>query len=232
MPSDLIPFYLYSGPYPTPRPTRLYDYLLAEQGLIKRVENRLVSVDHLLVPVTERLTGLHLHPWPLTPLTLKFPRIPACLLAEVLADARRELDREVMYHFCLTDQGWAVSRPPQEQSGVRVGYTGSPPPGLVLDLHSHNRMPAFFSPTDDRDEQGGRFYAVIGHLDRPQPQFVLRLGLYGSWRYNIPGLTLFNDLGPLVDTFASPAEEAAMVDHRPADCGPRGWLAGLFNRRP
>lgn len=228
MRSELTPFYLYSGPHPVPRPRHLYDYLLAEQGLIKRVENRLVSVDQVLLPLEQRLPGLQLQSWPLTPLTLKFPRLPGHLLAEVLADARQKLDREVMYHFCRTPTGWTVSRPPQEQSGFRVGYSGPPPPGLVLDLHSHNRMPAFFSATDDRDEQGGKFYAVIGHLDRPRPQLALRLGLYGTWLADLPGLTLFDDLGPLVDVFSPPVPDELPETNNSAS---RGWLTSLLQRR-
>ena len=34
---DLIPLYLYQG-RPLPPPRHLYDYVLAEQGLIKRIE--------------------------------------------------------------------------------------------------------------------------------------------------------------------------------------------------
>ena len=35
--SSLIPLYLYQG-HPLPPPMRLYDYVLAAQGLIKRIE--------------------------------------------------------------------------------------------------------------------------------------------------------------------------------------------------
>ncbi|MFQ7749656.1 MAG: hypothetical protein ACLRJV_21190 [Eubacteriales bacterium] len=34
------------------------------------------------------------------------------------------------------------------------------------DLHSHNRMPAVFSKTDDHDERATRVYMVVGRLDR------------------------------------------------------------------
>jgi hypothetical protein len=41
-------------------------------------------------------------------------------------------------------------------------------------------MPAFFSRTDDADEQGARIYAVMGRLDTA-PEIRLRLGVYGYW---------------------------------------------------
>lgn len=198
---NLIPLYMYLGHQPMARPQYLYDYVLSQQGIIKRVENSCVSVDYLLAPITEELIGLHLAIYTLLPLRLKVPRIPGRLLAEVVEDARRQLHQESMYHFRFTPaQGWYVTQPRQARSGVWVGYSDDDPTGIVLDLHSHNTMSAFFSAQDDADERGGHFYAVIGRLDRPDPELALRLGAYGHWLYNIPGLALFDDLGPLVET--------------------------------
>ena len=228
-PAPLIPLYLYLGD-PIARPAHLYDYLLAEQGVIKRLETWYVSADMLLAPLTETLIGLRLAPYPLHPLRLKVPLIPGVLLREMLADARRNLDLEFIYHFRFDpDQGWYVTRPEQAQDRTHVGYVDHNQAGIVAECHSHNTMPAFFSPTDNRDEQGGRFYAVIGHLDRPQPQIVVRLGMYGHWLRNIPGLALFDGLGPFVDTYDDPN-----LDHDPAVVDPEpGWPAwlGLFQRR-
>jgi hypothetical protein len=50
----------------------------------------------------------------------------------------------------------------------------------VLDIHSHtDGVPAQFSPTDNRDEQGFRLYAVVGDLRNLCPTVELRLGVYG-----------------------------------------------------
>lgn len=43
------------------------------------------------------------------------------------------------------------------------------------DLHSHNDMPAKFSPTDDRDERANRVYMVMGRLDRYFPELAVRV---------------------------------------------------------
>lgn len=229
MPSNnlthLIPLYMYLG-HPMQRPERLYDYVIAAQGIIKRVETPYASADLLLAPIREKLIGLHLQPYPLQPLRLKVPRIPGALLRDVWLDARSNIDLEFMYHFRFgTEQGWTVTRPEQAQSWAHVGYNYDPA-GVALDLHSHNSMPAFFSPTDNGDEQGGRFYAVIGHLDRPDPQFILRLGMYGHWLLNVPGLALFDDLGPFVDTYIEEAEMAG-----PAETEAANWFAKLFRWR-
>ncbi len=221
--SNLIPLYLYLG-RPMGRPERLYDYVLAEQGIVKRLETHYVSADLLLVPIAETLIGLGLQPYPLQPLRLKTPRIPGRLLLDVLADARRNLNVEFMYHFRFAaDSGWTVTRPEQAGSWARVGYCHDPA-GVVLDLHSHHTMPAFYSPTDDGDERGSRFYAVIGHLDRSEPQLILRLGMYGHWLTNVPGLALFDDLGPFVDTYVD-AEAVYQAETRD------GWFSKLLSWR-
>ncbi len=209
---DLIPLYLYLG-YPIERPEHLYDYLMAAQGIIKRVETRYVSADALLVPIQEKLTGLRLRKYPVGPLRLKVPRIPERLLQEALADARRNLDLEHMYHFRIGEKGWQVTRPQQEQSLSRVGYLDRNQAGIALELHSHHRMPAYFSPTDDGDEQGGRFYAVMGRLDRPNPELTLRLGMYGPWLPNVPALSLFEGLGPFVEVYDDPFADYAEGYH-------------------
>ena len=217
---NLIPLYMYLG-HPMQRPERLYDYVIAEQGIIKRVETPYASADVLLAPIREKLIGLRLQPDPLQPLRLKTPRIPGRLLLDVLADARSNIDIEFMYHLRYSpEQGWSVTRPEQAQSWSRVGYSHDPA-GVVVDLHSHHTMPAFFSPTDDGDERGGRFYAVMGHLDQVHPHLILRLGLYGHWLYNVPGLALFDDLGPFVDTYV---DEEAVYQEETRD----GWFSKLL----
>ena len=68
--------------------------------------------------------------------------------------------------------------------------------------------------------------AVMGHLDRPRPELVVRLGMYGTWLYNVPGLALFDDLGPFVDGYVEAGES---YDLAPAGRG--HWLTNLFRMR-
>ena len=51
----------------------------------------------------------------------------------------------------------------------------------MAEFHSHGRHRAFFSATDDRDEQGFRVYGVVGRLDTSTPELTLRLGVYGHF---------------------------------------------------
>ena len=55
--------------------------------------------------------------------------------------------------------------PPQEGTPSSLSY--EPPQGVIAEFHSHASHRAFFSATDDRDEQGFRIYGVVGRLDNP-----------------------------------------------------------------
>ena len=64
------------------------------------------------------------------------------------------------------------------RQGLRLPSPTGPPPGwsqVPLPL----TLPAFFSATDDRDEQGFRIYGVAGRLYTPRPELRLRVGVYG-----------------------------------------------------
>ena len=47
---------------------------------------------------------------------------------------------------------------------------------LVLDIHSHNNMGAFWSGTDNNDEKEARMYGVIGSLKQDWPAMKFRVG--------------------------------------------------------
>lgn len=133
---------------------------------------------------------------------LHVPKIPTRWLAAVLEHARRcgqggvvARPIEQMYHFHhLNGDGWQVSVPAQKASAGRVSYWGGNVASVVLDLHSHHEMGAFFSSTDNGDELGCRLYAVIGCI-YSRPELRLRLGLYGSFA-EVDLLAVFEGLGP------------------------------------
>lgn len=193
-------------------PAKPYAYALAGNGVFKLADTahfsaalRLASPRRPVAGLEELFAGMVLH----------VPRIPARWLRAVLADARR-VGRgrgvlrpvEQMYHFHyfyhdpddrLNGQGWRVERPRQEASAGRVTYQGGDAKTIVLDLHSHHEMAAFYSSTDNRDELGCRFYAVLGHI-YSRPEIRLRLGVYGDF-LDLPATALFEDLAGVEDCY-------------------------------
>jgi hypothetical protein len=102
---------------------------------------------------------------------------------------------EVLYQFHHYGRTVQVKKPPQRATGLSVTAAGSSDPTVFCDLHSHGNMAAFWSRTDDEDEQSARLFAVIGRLDT-EPEIRLRVGLYGYWR-PLPVTAVFTSSGPL-----------------------------------
>lgn len=87
-------------------------------------------------------------------------------------------NREREIYLAITWDGEYHLRSPRQQ-GNAVGVTFTKLPNTVVELHSHSGMGAFFSHTDDLDEQGFAIYGVVGELDRLIPDVILRVGVYG-----------------------------------------------------
>lgn len=193
-----INYHIYQGqPIPVPD---LYAYVLAGNGVFKLAENEHFSA---AIPLgwTGRIAGLPDLDMP--PLVLCPPRIPAKWLYAVLDHAQRAgytagslaaTPIEQMYHFHWLPEGWRVAIPKQQATAGHIGYQGGHEASIVLDLHSHHHMNSFFSPVDDKDEQGLRFYGVIGRI-YSEPEIRLRVGVYGDW-LDLDPLVLFDGLGP------------------------------------
>lgn len=190
-----ISYHVHTGGVP-PVP-KFYSYLLAANGVFKLAQTSHISVS---LPVSPgRIAGLER--WQDGPrLTFGPPKIPAHWLYAVLNHARRVGPAiEQMYHFYYSaERGWRVAVPRQKASAGAVTYTGGDDPAIVLDLHSHHGMDAFFSATDDADEQGCRLYAVIGNIYR-RPAIALRAGVYGDFA-RFPVNHVFENCGPFMDT--------------------------------
>ena len=154
-----------------------YDYILAGDGLYLAARGRYLTVR---VPVARAsVRGLAVLG---ASLALPYGRIPLELWREVLAICRAlaRCEREILLTIGLTSEGGYVLRvPPQRVSRCALAYR--PADNVALEIHSHHLLPARFSATDDRDEQGLRLYGVVGRLDRDLPEVSLRVGAYGHF---------------------------------------------------
>ena len=105
--------------------------------------------------------------------------IPARLFELGLRWFRDDPDTERLFAVRWDGRSYRLVVPPQAGTATRLDYR--PPAGAVAEFHSHGSSRAFFSATDDRDEQGFRIYGVAGRLDAPQPELSLRVGVYGHF---------------------------------------------------
>ena len=171
-----------------------YDYVLGAGGLYVQSESALLTARALvaqaqvrgLAPVPEKVTLAH-------------GPIPAHLFELGLRWFQAVPDTERFFAVGWDGDAYRLVVPAQEGTGSSLTYR--PPAGVIAEFHSHGRHRAFFSATDDGDEQGFRIYGVVGRLDTAQPELTLRLGIYGHfaplhWRQVFdappPGLRLID----------------------------------------
>ena len=179
-----------------------YQYIMAGNGVFLRAENRFVSA---IVPVAH--CQIHGLPPLVRQIALKVPRLPEQLLTAMVNDAGRMRAstgqlQETLYHVHHTGRAACVVKPRQKASSSHVASCSGGEPDIVLDLHSHGSMPAFWSATDNIDEVGFRFFAVIGRLDEA-PEIRLRLGVYGYF-LSLPITALFAGSAGLHDGHQKP----------------------------
>lgn len=181
--------HIYTGA-PIGRPTSRmgFDYWMAGNGIFIHGENRFIRAIFKIADCEIR--GLPDIAQEIRP---KHSKIPISLL-ESAADDMRDFDREVMYNLVLSDKSLTFRRIPQSGTASNVDYNSDDYGSALADLHSHCALPAFFSHTDDSDEQGFRWYMVIGDVWKPRPTFAIRVGVHG-YHCGVSITTLFDSVG-------------------------------------
>ena len=151
-----------------------YDYVLGCGGLCVQSESAHLTARVMvapcevrgLAPVVEKVQLAH-------------GPIPANLFELGLGWFQDAPDTERLFAVRWDGRAYRLVVPPQAGTATRLAY--QPPVGVVAEFHSHGSSRAFFSATDDRDEQGFRIYGVVGRLDAPWPELRLRVGVYGHF---------------------------------------------------
>ncbi len=151
-----------------------FDYVLGSGGVYVQSENAHLKARVLmapcevrgLAPTSERLRLTH-------------GPIPARLFEIGLRWFQDDPDTERFFAVRWDERAYRLVVPDQKGTATRLKYR--PPAGMVAEFHSHGRSHAFFSATDDRDEQGFRIYGVAGRLDTDRPELSLRVGVYGHF---------------------------------------------------
>lgn len=158
------------------------DILVGLNGVFLQADR---PVGRLTVPHTPAVGPLH-GLWPVAPgVRLRHGPLPLPLLAAAVAlfadVARREPPLELVALVVLDGGRYVLHLPEQEPTPHRVEYLAPAAWPVALALHSHHRMHAYFSRTDDRDEVAPGLYGVVGRLDRPCPSLRLRAGIEGRF---------------------------------------------------
>ena len=172
-----------------------YDYVLGSGGVYVQSESAHLTARVMvapcevrgLAPVAEKVSLFH-------------GPIPAQLFELGLRWFQDDPDTERLFAVRWDGRAYRLVVPPQAGTATSLAYR--PPAGVVAEVHSHGSSRAFFSKTDDRDEQGFRIYGVAGRLDNDRPELSLRVGVYGlfapvGWSQVFdgpdPGLRLMNE---------------------------------------
>ena len=150
-----------------------YDYVLAGNGIFLQAENRLITARIQLAQAEIR--GLAATE---TKLELRHGKAPLEMLWKGIQWFQETPDQERYFAIRWNGKRHELVRPEQQGRAARVTYTRID--DAVIEFHSHGRIPAFFSNTDDEDEQGFRIYGVAGQLGK-RPELRLRMGIYGHF---------------------------------------------------
>lgn len=151
-----------------------YDYVLAGNGLWVQAQSPLLTTRIPAAAVTVR--GLA----PVPPqFRLHHGRLPTALFRRGLSWLAAAPTVERFFAITYAPDRYRLEIPSQQGLSGALRYT--PPAAAIAEFHSHGPHQAFFSDTDDADEQGFRIYGVIGALTSAHPALALRLGVYGHY---------------------------------------------------
>jgi PRTRC genetic system protein A len=175
-----------------PVQAQLYEYVLAGNGVFVRGEREGLEA---MVPIAfcQPVKGLRdVEPYCI----LKYPRCPAGaldIILRVARDACQEKPTEVLFYMQWDGYQWQLHVPVQDGSEGHVKTlddgADSKFAASLVDIHSHHNLEAYFSSTDNKEEQGFRLYGVLGNIFE-RPTLRLRVGIYGHFMA-VPADALF-----------------------------------------
>jgi len=157
--------------------TAAIEYWTARNGIFARSIRPGIDA---LIPVSQfdaPIKGL----LPLTPKLQITPLIPQDRFMQLWSssiDAASE-QKEILFHFSYDQHSWQLHVPAQTQTDTSCqAVSDDLSSEIVVDVHSHHQMTAFFSTDDNAAEVGFRIYGVIGKVLTNRPQLRLRVSLY------------------------------------------------------
>ncbi len=172
---------------PVGQPGTGYTYELAGNGVFLEAHNALMGVRIHLAPAEVRgLPALEPYLW------LVHGKVPSHLLELVASTFGATPDQE-RYAAIVWEGEYGIRIPSQDCTAGSIKYETIP--NTAVNLHSHpGKLGAFFSGTDDSDDQGFQVSVVVAEVSRLIPSARARVCLYGYF-WEIPLAQVFE--GPL-----------------------------------
>ncbi|RZI42158.1 PRTRC system protein A [Herbaspirillum sp. HC18] len=122
-----------------------------------------------------------------TRIAFAFGAIPVCLLEAFVAAGRMRLPNEIAGGLIYSRRNGTLrlqvyDAPQASPDGIAYRM----PPldedeSIAIDLHTHGRSRAFWSPADNGDDRGIKVAGVFGHLHREKPSAAFRLAVNGYY---------------------------------------------------
>ncbi len=141
----------------------------------------IAQTDNVTIPETDKVTAIEEVRAGFIP---ALPKIPYTILSNIIAffktliTEKCELEALAYIYWSVDENKYHVYVPKQRVSKASVdSYVPEIDEEkfiLVMEIHSHNTMPAVFSQIDDRDERATRLYAVVGRMDNVFPDIKVR----------------------------------------------------------
>ena len=166
--------------------------------------------------------------------TPALPPVPFKRLLEIITLFRKiehEGGKEALVNIYWDKQEnrYFVDIPEQTASPISVDSRANPEYDNdryihFMDIHSHCKMSAFFSATDNRDERATRVYAVIGNVHGYFPEIKVRISNGGTYLEIDPSIVFaeYNHRKSLAKMWFSQFQYRACVISE--------MLSGIFNR--
>jgi hypothetical protein len=176
-----------------------YTYVLAGNGLFLDVQGPLLEASAPIAPAQVR--GLvEMEPR----LFFRRGKIPSRFMDLALGVLQASAHEKYLAIRGVGLDSYSLSEP--EQEGREAGVQYSVLPDTVVNLHSHpGGLPAFFSGTDDSDDQGFGVSVVVANLDELFPRARARVCLYGYF-WPVPLSWVFEGSVACIDAGLEPEE--------------------------
>jgi PRTRC genetic system protein A len=183
-----------------PAAGKLMEYTLAGNGIFIRALREGLAAQIPMMLTSRPIQGL-----PNLRTAIALPeRVPGRFLKVILDMSKIALPNEMLFYLLRVRGAWELYAPRQiadQQSVCPADPLDPAAAEAVIEVHSHNHMPAFFSKDDDKDEKGFRIFVVIGRVDQPFPEINARVGIYGNMAA-VPAAMVFDGLGRMIDVNA------------------------------